>query len=527
MSRFKTIRFVLGDQLTRGISSLADASPDKDLIVMAEPDAETNYVPHHRQKIVFILSAMRHFSNMLQAEGFEVAYFDYKQHPTKSFTDALKAAITRHPINTVIITEPGEWRVKRELATWENDLDVSLEVRTDDRFFATLSAFERFAEGRKELRMEYFYRSLRRETGILMKSDGKPVGDQWNFDKDNRKRLPDDVSPPAGKTFPPDAITTSLIETVEEDFPNALGSVDSFGWAVTRSDALIALKHFIDNRLARFGDYQDAMTVKSATVYHSLLSPYINVGLLLPQEVCHAAERAYYDGIAPLNAVEGFIRQVLGWREYVRGLYWFMGPHYSEDNYLNATRPVPDFFWNADVGLNCLHQAIGETLENAYAHHIQRLMVIGNFSLLAGLDPKQVCDWYLAVYIDAFEWVELPNTLGMALYADGGKIASKPYAASGKYIDRMSDYCEGCQYNPRKNIGPDACPYNALYWHFLNRNADILGKNPRLGMPYRNWARMAEDTKRNLISQAEGFLEKLESDSGNSSDLRNLQPRLF
>ncbi len=508
--RFQTIRFILGDQLTPSLSSLKDADPDQDLIVMAEPHDEATYVPHHRQKIVMILSAMRHFAEELRENGFHVAYFDYQNHPTKSFTDALKAVLSEHDIKEVIVTEPGEWRVKHEIDKWSEDLDISVDVRTDDRFFAPLSAFADFAKDRKELRMEYFYRGLRRDTGILMEHDGKPVGGQWNFDHDNRKSLPDDVTPPTPKTFVPDKITQGLLDRVCDDFPDALGDVASFGWPVTRKDALAALDHFIKHRLAQFGDYQDAMTVKSATLYHSLISPCLNTGLLLPDEVCRAAEKAYHEGKAPLNAVEGFTRQILGWREYVRGLYWYLGPDYGSGNHFDAKRPLPSFFWDGDVPMNCLKQAIGETLENAYAHHIQRLMVIGNFSLLAGLDPKEVCDWYLAVYIDAFEWVELPNTFGMALYADGGKMASKPYAASGKYIDRMSDYCKDCQYNPRNNTGKDACPFNALYWHFLDRNADKLGNNPRLGMPYRNWARMKDDKKRDLIAQADAFLSKLD-----------------
>lgn len=510
MPACKTIRFVLGDQLSTTLSSLRDASPAQDVIVMAEPRDEATYVPHHRQKIVFILSAMRHFAQDLREKGFEVCYFDYQTHPTSSFTDALKLALKHHPVKQVIITEPGEWRILGEVAKWARIFDITLDVRADDRFFAPLSTFAEFAENRKELRMEYFYRQLRRTTGILIEQDGKPAGDQWNFDHDNRKRLPDDKRPPSPLTFKPDAITQTLLEHVAQDFPNACGKHEGFGWAVTRQDALKALDHFIEHRLPLFGDYQDAMTVKSSTVYHALLSGYINVGLLLPDEVCRAAEDAYRNGKVPINAAEGFIRQILGWREYVRGLYWHMGRDYGKSSYFDARRPLPAFFWNGDIAMNCLHHAIAETLDNAYAHHIQRLMVIGNFALLSGLDPKEVCEWYLAVYIDAFEWVELPNTYGMALYADGGKMASKPYAASGKYINRMSDYCSDCQYNPNKNTGPDACPFNALYWHFLDRNAEKLGNNPRLGMPYRNWSRMNWNSKTALIQQAESFLKQMD-----------------
>ncbi|MCC9623053.1 cryptochrome/photolyase family protein [Thalassospira sp. MA62] len=517
MKHSASLRFVLGDQLSETLSSLRDADPTRDIIVMAEPRDEATYVPHHRQKIVLILSAMRHFADDLRRRGFTVDYFDYQDRPTKSFTDVLAHALKTHTPKNIIVTEPGEKRVRDEIKTWQDVFDLPVEMRSDDRFFAPLSDFAEFAKGRKELRMEYFYRGLRRITGILMEPDGKPVGGQWNFDHDNRKRLPDDVTPDDPKSFAPDTITQNLLDRVAVDFPDALGHVETFGWAVTRKDALAALDHFITQRLPRFGDYQDAMTTRSATVYHALLSPYINIGLLLPDEVCRAAEAAYHNGKAPLNAVEGFIRQILGWREYVRGLYWYMDDAYGSQNHLNAHRQLPRFFWDGDVPMNCLHHAVSETLDNAYAHHIQRLMVIGNFALLAGLDPKAVCEWYLAVYIDAFEWVELPNTFGMALYADGGILASKPYAASGKYIDRMSDYCAQCAFNPRKNTGTDACPFNALYWHFLDRNADKLGKNPRLGMPYRNWARMKDDQKHALIKQAETFLAALEDDSVKAS----------
>ncbi len=507
---YQTIRFILGDQLTHEVSSLKDADPERDLVVMAEPRDEATYVPHHRQKIVLVLSAMRHFAAELRDKGFHVEYFDYQDRPTTSFTDALKAAIAAYDIKHVIITHPGEWRVKTEIETWPQTLGISVDLRPDDRFFAPIEAFEDFAKNRKELRMEYFYRGLRRKTGILMEPEGKPAGGQWNFDHDNRKRLPGDVTPPAPTTFAPDKITQGLLDCAIDDFPDAVGNVASFGWPVTRKDALIALDQFIAHRLPCFGDYQDAMTLRSATLFHSLISPCLNIGLLRPDEVCHAAEKAYHNGKAPLNAVEGFIRQILGWREYVRGIYWYLGPDYGKGNYFNAKRPLPGFFWDGDMPMNCLKQAIGGTLENAHAHHIQRLMVIGNFALLTGLDPQEVCGWYLAVYSDAFEWVELPNTFGMALYADGGKMASKPYAASGKYIDRMSDYCQECQYSPRQNTGPNACPFNALYWHFLDRNADKLANNPRLGMPYRNWARMKDANKTALIARADQFLKELD-----------------
>jgi deoxyribodipyrimidine photolyase-related protein len=442
-----------------------------------------------------------------------VRYSDFEKSPCQSFGDALGQLLEKTGPLPVIVTEPGEWRVRDEIERWHDTFGVPVEVRPDNRFFAPLSEFHDFAKDRKEWRMEHFYRKLRRKTGLLMRTDGKPEGGKWNFDHDNRKSLPDDIALPDTPHFPHDDITNHLIEAVPAHHAGSCGSIEGFGYAVTRKDALAALDHFIGHRLPLFGDYQDAMTTRHRLLFHAVISPYLNVGLLSPIEVCRAAEAAWHSGSAPLNAVEGFIRQILGWREYVRGLYWEMGRDYHKGNYLGAKRALPWFFWTGDVAMNCLHHAISDTLETAYAHHIQRLMVIGNFALLAGLNPKEVCDWYLAVYADAFEWVELPNTLGMALYADGGKMGSKPYAASGKYINRMSDYCTNCRYDPAKSTGADACPYNALYWHFIDRHADKLSGNPRMAMPYRTWARMKDEKRHDLIAQADSFLSRLDNNA--------------
>jgi deoxyribodipyrimidine photolyase-related protein len=382
------------------------------------------------------------------------------------------------------------------------------EILTDDRFFAAPATFAAWARGRKQLRMEFFYRDMRRASGLLMEGD-EPAGGQWNFDHDNRKSLPRSVTPPARTRFAPDAITREVMEMVRSRFPDHFGNLEPFGWAVTRADALEALDHFITACLPNFGDFQDAMKQGNAFLYHSILSPYLNIGLLTPREICARAEEAWRSGLAPLNAVEGFIRQILGWREYVRGLYWLKMPDYAKSNALDAHRPLPDFYWTGDTAMNCMAEAIADTQRHAYAHHIQRLMVTGNFALLAGLAPEEVEAWYLLVYADAYEWVELPNTHGMALFADGGVMASKPYAASGAYIDRMSDYCGGCAYKPEVKLGPKACPFNYLYWDFLIRNEARLKANPRMAMPYRTLAKMGADRREQIAAQARDFLNSI------------------
>ena len=476
---------------------------------MAEVADETRYVPHHPQKIVFILSAMRHFAEELRAEGFTVDYIRLDdRHNSGSFGGELKRALKRHPVSEVVMTEPGEWRVLQMMQEWRETLPVPFTICDDDRFIASLAEFAQWAAGRKQLRMEYFYRDMRKKTGFLMEAD-EPLGSAWNFDADNRKALPKQHQPPKRKRFEPDAITRDVIDLVAKRFPNAYGSLEPFGWAVTRADALKAFDDFIKQGIASFGDYQDAMQTDEPFLYHSLISLYLNIGLLTAREVCARVDGLARKNKVPLNAAEGFIRQIIGWRDYVRGLYWLKMPDYTEANALQAKRNLPAFFWTGATDLHCLQQCIGDTLQHAYAHHIQRLMVIGNFSLLAGLDPKQVSEWFLAVYADAFEWVELPNVAGMALFADGGVMASKPYAASGAYIDRMSNYCQDCHYSPKERTGPKACPFNYLYWDFLDRNAKTLSRNPRMGMPYKNLRGMDEKRLADIRRDAKAFLSRL------------------
>ncbi len=506
-----TIRLVLGDQLTRGVSSLKDlpyADPSQ-VVLMVEVRVEATYVPHHRQKVAFILSAMRHFADALRAEGVRVDYVRLDDPGnTGTFTGEVARAVARHRATRLVVTEAGEWRVRHMIESWEDSLGIPVEVREDDRFIASHARFDQWAGGRQTYRMEFFYREMRRETGILM--DGaEPVGGHWNLDAENRRALPSRLPVPARLRPAPDAATRAVIDLVARCFPEGFGDLEPFGWAVTREGALGILDDFLRTCLPSFGDYQDAMRHGAPFLFHSTISPYLNVGLLLPREVCEGAEAEFRAGRAPLNAVEGFVRQVLGWREYVRGMYWHLGPDYHATNALGATRPLPAFYWTAETPMRCIADTVTQTQRHAYAHHIQRLMVTGNFAMLAGVRPAEVEAWYLAVFADAFEWVELPNTHGMATWADGGIIASKPYAASGAYIDRMSDYCGGCRYDVKAKSGPTACPFNYLYWAFLIRNEGVLKGNPRMAMPYRTLGTWDADRRAAVVNEADAFLNGL------------------
>lgn len=505
-----SLRLVLGDQLSPALASLRDAVPGRDTILMAEVMSEATYVPHHRQKIALIFAAMRHFAAELRARGFTVHYttLDAQENAGSLLAEVARHVAALNP-DRLILTEPAEWRLDREMRGWGAALGIAVEICPDDRFLCSRAAFATWADGKRQLRMEFFYRAMRKRHRVLLDAEGEPEGGQWNYDSQNRKALPPGLTLPQRPQPAPDAITATVLHLVQQHFAAHPGALEPFNWAVTRAGAEAALAWFLRHALPHFGDYQDAMAEAEPFVFHAVLSPYINIGLLDPMAVIRAAEAEYRAGRVPLNAAEGFIRQILGWREYVHGLYWLEMPEYGSGNFLGAEQPLPDFFWTGETDLNCLHQAIGDTLRQAYAHHIQRLMVIGNFALLAGLAPQAVQAWYLAIYADAFEWVELPNTHGMALFADGGRMASKPYAASGKYIQRQSDYCRRCRYDPNQAIGPAACPFNALYWDFLARHRDKLATNPRLAMPYRTWARFSADRRAALREQAATFLKRL------------------
>lgn len=483
---------VLGDQLSADLSSLRNAEPASTHVLLAEVEAEARYAPHHAKKLAFVFAAMRHFAADLRQQGFSVDYVPLTDPQNSgSLATELGRALNRHGLEAATITEPGEWRVRQELESWAAAQHVTLHWREDDRFLCSHSAFESWASGRKTLRMEHFYRFMRRRHDLLMEGD-EPAGGRWNFDQDNRQPLPPPLARPRlpqPMHFTPDATTEEVIALVAQRFPDAFGELEPFWFAVSSADAKRAFAHFLRRALPGFGDHQDAMAEGEPFLYHAMISLYLNVGLLDPLQCCRDAEAAWRDGLAPINAVEGFVRQILGWREFVRGVYWRHMPDYAERNALGAALPLPDFYWSGNTGMRCVAETVDGIRRHAYAHHIQRLMITGNFALLAGLDPKAVCDWYLGVFADAYEWVELPNTLGMALHGDGGLLASKPYAASGRYIKRMSDYCRGCRYDPEDATGQRACPFNYLYWDFVARHEQRFARHPRMAVIYRNLAR--------------------------------------
>ena len=507
----RTIRLVLGDQLTPDLASLKDIDPTHDVVLMCEVMDEVTHVRHHKRKVAFIFSAMRHFAAALRDAGITVDYIALDAPENSgSFAGEVAHAIKRHGATKLVMTTPGEYRVLADVRGWDTDFGIDLEIREDDRFLCSPAIFKEWASGRKQLRMDFFYREMRRQHNVLMEGD-KPIGGQWNYDAENREPPDPNRHVPSPLQFAPDAITNEVLELVSQRCEGHFGNLDDFGFAVTQEQARDVLDHFIAERLALFGTYQDAMIEGEPWMYHSHIGFYMNVGLLVPREVIAAAQFAYDRGDAPLNAVEGFIRQILGWREFVRGIYWLKMPDYAEENFLEADRPLPEFFWTAKTNMNCMKQSIEQTRDLAYAHHIQRLMVLGNFALLAGLDPKFVNEWYLVVYADAFEWVELPNVSGMVLFADGGYLASKPYAASGAYIKRMSNYCGNCHYKVAQKAGETACPFNYLYWDFLIRNRDKLGNNARLGMIYRSLDRMSDEKVSGIEADANRFLSALDS----------------
>ena len=497
---------VFADQLSLGLPSLRLADKARDVILMMEVREEAVRPRHHKKKIAFLFAAMRHFAQDLRRAGWHVDYITLDDPAnTHDFESEIARARARHNPHAIIATWPGAYRV------WERLSRLGVTFIEDTRFLCTRSEFAAWAQGRQQLRMAFFYRALRARLGILMK-DGRPEGGKWSFDSENRKSLPRDLPVPPPYAPPPDTITQEVLALVARHFPDHFGDLHPFTYAVTRTGAQAALSHFINQRLARFGDYQDAMRQGDPWLFHAHISLYLNCGLLLPAECIAAAQTAYRAGHVPLNAAEGFVRQILGWREYVRGLYWLKMPGYEALNALNATHPLPAFYWTGETPMNCLRHCVRETKANAYAHHIQRLMVLGNFALLAGLDPRAVNEWYLSVYADAYEWVELPNVSGMTLYADGGLLASKPYAAGGAYINRMSDYCRECRFDPRQKLGPRACPFNFLYWDFLARHEARLTPNPRLALAYKTLAAMPPETVAALRARARRFLQNAEHD---------------
>ena len=517
---------VLGDQLDRQSAAFDGFDRSRDQVWMAEVAEESTHVWTHKARIAVFLSAMRHFRAALVAEGIDVDSTELStdtppagpsERSPGTLGEALLASLARaraagQSPDVLIVVEPGEWRVRMALEAAALQAGLPLEIRTDRHFFSSRDDFAEHARGRKQLRLEYFYRGLRERHGILL-DDGEPAGGQWNFDAENRGAFPKSGPTrgpgrlPAPIRFTPDAITREVITLVNTRFASHPGSLDTFDWPVTPDEARAALDDFLAHRLASFGKYQDAIWTGEPWLYHSRLAQAMNMKLLDPRDVVASAERMWRAGRAPLEATEGFIRQVLGWREYVRGVYWHFMPEYEQRNTLGADRPLPSFYWTAETEMNCLKDALAQTLRHGYAHHIQRLMVTGLFAMLLGVKPQEVHRWYLAVYVDAVEWVELPNTLGMSQFADGGVMASKPYCASGAYIDRMSNACGGCRFNPKIATGADACPFTTLYWDFLARHEQLLKKNPRMAMQLKNLSRKDASELRAIRRQADGLRE--------------------
>ena len=507
----RNLVLVLGDQLDRDHPALAEADPARDVVLMVETAGEAALVQSHKHRIAVFLSAMRHYAQYLRESGWKVVYRTLDDG-VKSISEGLAEAVEDLAPDAVWLTEPGEWRLLHGIRTRAGQLDLECRIFDDSHFLCDHDTFDEWAEGRKNLVMEYFYREMRKRHDVLM-DDGEPAGGQWNFDKDNRDAFGSEgpAGLPAARRFEPDDITREVIDAVENHFPRHPGSLGNFGWPVTREQALEALRDFIEKRFAKFGQFQDAMWAGEPFLYHALISSSLNLKLLNPREVIEAAEEAWRrdEEKAPIAAVEGFVRQVLGWREFIRGVYWREMPGYAELNHFAHDNPLPGFFWDADTDMNCLAQAIGDTLENGYAHHIQRLMVIGNYATLAGLDPGEVCNWYLGIYVDAVEWVELPNTLGMALHGDGGIVGSKPYIASGSYINRMSNYCADCRYDVKARSGVEACPFNSLYWDFMARHREELSSTPRMRMVLRNLDRWSEDEVSAIRNRAQAHRNAL------------------
>lgn len=510
MKPLRHLVLVLGDQLDLEAAAFDGFDCTQDAVWMAEAEDESTHVWSSKQRIALFLSAMRHFAQALRDMGRPLHYHELNHGPNGverlSLGAKLKDDLVILSPQRVVMTAPGDWRVFQQLKTVIEAAGMILEICEDRHFFTSISEFMAHAKGRKSLRLEYFYRELRLRHNILM-DDGQPAGGQWNFDADNREAFGPKgpgVVPPRS-TFLPDDVTQEVIKLVNTRFVHHPGTLDSFAWPVTRVQALQSLEKFIKERLSLFGRYEDALWPGEPWLYHSHLSSAMNLKLLSAREVVYAVQKAYRTGQVPLQSAEGFIRQVLGWREFVRGIYWTQMPSYLDRNALDAKEELPDWYWTGQTDMACLRDAITQTLEHGYAHHIQRLMVTGLYALLLGVRPQHVHKWYLSVYVDAVEWVELPNTLGMSQFGDGGLMSSKPYVATGKYIQRMGGPCKGCRYDPALREGERACPYTTLYWDFLMRHEKLLAKNPRMALQVKNVARLSDEQKSAVVQRAKAI----------------------
>ena len=505
----KRLVLILGDQLDLQSSALRDFDFQVDEIIMIESANEAQYVWTHKAKIALFLSAMRHFANAIEKLGYPLTYITTSPLP---LIEVLKEQILQKKVKHLVCVEPGEWRLKQGIEALTKDLNIQLEMRDDDHFFCSRHEFVEWTANKKELRLEYFYRLMRKKHNILLDEEGNPEGGQWNFDQDNRKPYPKKgpgiIDAPAA--FEADAITQEVLAFVAKAYPEHPGSLESFNWPVTREQALQALEYFVEYRLRNFGVYQDAMWTDTPFGWHSILSSALNLKLLNPREVVDAVLLAWKKYSLDLSTIEGFIRQILGWREFVRGMYYLDMPQMARDNYYEHQNRLPKWYWTGKTQMACMKDAIGQTLEYGYAHHIQRLMVTGNFALLAEILPQEVCEWYLAIYVDAIEWVELPNTAGMALFANGGRFTSKPYIASGAYIKRMSNYCGSCKYKPEVRFGSEACPVTTLYWNFLIKHQKQFDASPRTRLMTANLKRISDEDQKAITLHAKQILSQLD-----------------
>ncbi|MDO8695250.1 MAG: cryptochrome/photolyase family protein [Sheuella sp.] len=507
----KTIRLILGDQLNPEHSWFTEVNPDT-IYTLMEIRQETDYVLHHAQKIIGIFAGMRHLAQTLLARGHRVHYFEIDSKDNSHvLTKNLDFLIDRYEATRFDYQEPDEYRLDQQLKEFSSTLKIQSAMVSSEHFYTVREECEKIFTDQKQWLMERFYRLMRTKHQILMQDAKKPLGDQWNFDQENRKPWAGNPAEPADTRVTHDhrLLWDKIVHAGVKSFGDPCAT--QFRWPLNRQEALEHLDVFIQNILPEFGNFQDAMSTKGWRLFHSLISFALNTKMLTPREVVTQAEQAYLRDEVTLATAEGFIRQIIGWREYIRGMYWAHMPGYDDHNFFEHNRPLPEWFWTGQTKMNCMSHAIGQSLEHAYAHHIQRLMIIGNFSLLAGLDPQALHRWYLGIYIDAFEWVELPNTVGMSQYADGGLLATKPYVSSAAYIDRMSDYCKGCHYNKKLREGDKACPFNALYWDFFDRNREKLSKNFRLGMVYRNLQKMDDAAQLSFRKQAVKIHSDLDS----------------
>jgi deoxyribodipyrimidine photolyase-related protein len=499
---------VLGDQLTRVVGPLGDADPSTTTVLLVESDSWARRRPYHRQKLVLVWSAMRHFAAELGAEGFDVAY-----RRTATFEQGLAAYLEANPGATIELMEPADHGVVEGIRRAVEAAGGRLSVVPNALWLSDAATFDAWAAGRRELRLDAWYRTERRRTGWLMEDRAggparpgdpaaRPLGGAWSFDADNRRVPPPGhrFTPPA--TFEPDAITREVLAEVDAGFPDHPGSLAGFAWPVTRDDALTALADFVDNRLPQFGPYEDALVDGERVLAHSLLSVPLNLGLLTPAEACAAVLAAAGRTDVPLSSVEGFVRQLLGWREFLRHVYQREMPDLRAANVLGHEAPLPAFYWTGETRMRCLGEAVRQVVATGHTHHIQRLMVLGSFALLAGVEPGEVNDWFLEMYVDAFDWVVTPNVIGMSQFATGGTFTTKPYVSGGAYLDRMGDHCDRCPYDPRLAAGPDACPFTTLYWDFVDRHAERFGANPRMAAIVAAWRRRDEDARSAIQARA-------------------------